>query len=85
MLSDKEFLALQEEYGYEETMEMIRNMNDYIGEDPKRIREYKARNHNLTLRNWKRKDAKKKQENQPKRRETWTEVAERVSREMGLT
>ena len=84
-LSDKEFLALQDEFGYEETMRMIRSMNDYIGEDPKLIRKYQTRNHNLTLRNWKRRDAEKKQANEPKKRETWTEVAERVSREMGLT
>ena len=59
-LSEKEFLKLKEDFGYEETIRMIRSMNDYIGEDPKLINKYRTRNHNLTLRNWKRKDAEEK-------------------------
>ena len=55
-LSDKEFLSLQEKFGYGETMAMIEKMNNYIGEDPKRQRVYQSRNHYLTLLNWKRRD-----------------------------
>lgn len=80
-LSEKEFLKLQDDFGYEETMRMIRSMNDYIGEDPKLISKYRTRNHNLTLRNWKRRDEEKKK---PERRESWSEVAERLSQEMNL-
>lgn len=83
-LSEKEFLKLQEDYGYEETMRMIRSMNDYIGEDPKLIAKYRTRNHNLTLRNWKRRDDEKKKAQQPEKRESWTEIAERLSGEIDL-
>ena len=83
-LSDKEFLKLQEDFGYEETMRMIRSMNDYIGEDPKLISKYRARNHNLTLRNWKRMDGEKKKAQQPKKRESWSEIAEQLSQELNL-
>lgn len=55
-LSEKEFLSLQEKYGYDETMKMIRNMNNYIGEDQKLMNKYRTRNHYLTLLNWKRRD-----------------------------
>ena len=83
-LSEKEFLKLQEDFGYEETMRMIRSMNDYIGEDPKLIAKYQTRNHNLTLRNWKRRDDEKKNAQQPEKRESWTEIAERLSGEIDL-
>ena len=83
-LSEKEFLKLQEDFGYEETMRMIRSMNDYIGEDPKLIAKYRTRNHNLTLRNWKRRDEEKNKAMQPKKRESWTEIAEKLSEEMNL-
>ena len=83
-LSGKEFLRLQEDFGYEETMRMIRSMNDYIGEDPKLIAKYKTRNHNLTLRNWKRRDDERVNAQQPKKRESWTEIAERLSQEIDL-
>ena len=66
MLSEDEFLRLQKDYGYEETLRMIQRMNDYIGEDPKLIRKYQNRNHNLTLRNWKNRDTK----SQPKAQTT---------------
>lgn len=84
-LSEKEFLALQKKYGYEETMQMIRNMNNYIGEDSKLIAKYKTRNHYLTLQNWKRRDEEKKQQQQqakaqPKKTYTTFEVAEMMER-----
>lgn len=83
-LSEKEFLALQEKYGYDETMKMIRNMNNYIGEDQKLMNKYRTRNHYLTLLNWKRRDEEKKKAQQPKQRESWTEMAERLSQEISL-
>ena len=59
MLSEEEYLRLQKDFGYEETLRMIQDKNNYIGEDPKLIAKYKKRNHNLTLRNWKNRDEKK--------------------------
>ena len=83
-LSEKEFLSLQEKFGYEKALEKIEWMNNYIGEDPKRERVYQSRNHYLTLLNWDRMDQERKQKpqaaEQPKE-ETWMEVAERIQRE----
>ena len=59
MLSEEEYLRLQKDFGYDETLRMIQDMNNYISEDPKLIAKYKKRNHNLTLRNWKNRDEKK--------------------------
>ena len=83
-LSEKEFLSLQEKFGYEKALEKIEWMNNYIGEDPKRERVYQSRNHYLTILNWDRMDQERKQKpqaaEQPKE-ETWMEVAERIQRE----
>jgi len=70
-LTEKEFLTLQKKFGYGKTMSMIENMNNYIGEDPKRQRIYQTRNHYLTLLNWERRD--KKQE-KPKEK-TFADIA----------
>ena len=69
LLSVKEHEALINDYGFAKAQEMIEKMNSYIGEDPKRQKIYKTRNHNLTIRNWIRKDEDQK-EKQPKAKVT---------------
>ena len=75
-LSEKEFLSLQEKFGYEEVMKMIRNMNNYIGEDDKLVKKYQTRNHYLTLLNWKRRDEEKQQHPQQKKTYSFAEVGQ---------
>ena len=75
-LSQKEYLNLCTEFGKEKTEQMIRNMNDYIGEDEtgKLARKYQTRNHNLTLRNWVRMDQERKQPKQIPKEKTFHDI-----------
>lgn len=75
LLSDKELNSLIEKFGSEKTKQMIDNMNNYIGEDPKRIRTYRTRNHYLTLLNWERMDQDRKQPKQIPKEKTFHDIA----------
>lgn len=66
-LSQKEYDHLVSDFGRAKVSEMIQNLDNYIGEDPKRERLYATRNHNLTLRNW---DNRDKKMNKPRKPES---------------
>ena len=61
-LTMEECQKLVEKFGSLKVTEMITNMDHYIGEDPKRQKTYKTRNHYLTLLNWQRMDEERKKE-----------------------
>ena len=59
-LTEKEYRNLCSDYTKEVIDKKIEHMNDYIGEDPKRVKTYKTRDHNRTIRNWLNRDGAKK-------------------------
>lgn len=59
-LSEDEYQKLVDKFGTLKATMMIANMDHYIGEDPKRQKTYKTRNHYLTLLNWQRMDEERK-------------------------
>lgn len=74
-LSNAECQKLVDQFGKDKVFQMIDNMNNYIGEDPKRIRTYKTRNHYLTLLNWERMDQDRKQPKQIPKEKTFHDIA----------
>lgn len=81
-LTPEEHQKLQKKFGEYETQRMIANMNNYIGEDPKRQKTYSSRNHYLTLLNWKRRDEDRKQAQAKPQQKTYSfaEVGEMMRR-----
>jgi len=73
-LSQKEYEGLVKKWGEEKTKRMIQNMDDYLEEDPKRLRKYETRNHNLTLQNWDRMDNERRQKQEKPREKTFGDI-----------
>ena len=73
-LSQKEYDGLVKKWGEEKTKRMIQNMDDYLEEDPKRLRKYETRNHNLTLQNWDRMDNDRRQKQEKPREKTFGDI-----------
>lgn len=82
-LTGAEYTKLVRTFGPEETDAMIQRMNDYIGEDPKRVKKYESRNHYLTLLNWDRmnKERKVQHSQQKPQQKSWLEVAREIEAE----
>ena len=80
LLTDKEYQSLCDDFGKAMVTKKIEDMSLYIG-DPKNAKKYS--DYNLALRRWFRKDEENQQ--QGSKRESWTEVAERLSEEMDLS
>lgn len=74
-LTDDEYSRLKADFSDCETL--IQNLDDYLENNPSKH----YANHNLTIRNWARRDAEKKPVSQQKN-ETWIEAAERVAMSM---
>lgn len=77
MLTDKDYEDLVNLFPFD-YQKRINNLDEYLENNPKKH----YANHALTIRTWARKDGEKQQSN---RRESWTEIAERLSDEMDLS
>ena len=80
-LSDDELRKLEDKFGPQEVERMLQDMNNYIGEDPKRVRTYATRNHYLTLLNWRRMDEQRKQAKQIPKEQTFRDLRIKMEQE----